>query len=104
MSVSLTVLYHQPADPAAFDKHYTEVHAPLASTMPGLQSYTVVRPGPGPDGTPPAYYLVATLSWASPEAMQAAMASPEGKAANEDLANFAQAGVAILVGEVEQVV
>ena len=104
MSVSLTVLYHPPADPAAFDKYYDEVHAPLASKMPDLQSYTIVRPGPGPDGSAPQYHLIATLTWPSGEAMQAAMASPEGKAANEDLANFAQAGVTILVGGVEQVV
>ncbi|GAA1861385.1 EthD family reductase [Pseudonocardia ailaonensis] len=104
MSVSLTVLYHQPADKAAFDKHYDEVHAPLASTMPDLQSYTVVRPGPGADGAAPEYHLIATLVWPSPAAMQAAMGSPEGKAGNADLANFAQAGTTILVGGVEQVV
>jgi uncharacterized protein (TIGR02118 family) len=104
VAVSLTVLYHHPADPGAFDEHYTEVHAPLAAKMPDLQSYTVVRPGPGPDGSAPAYHLIATLTWASPEAMQAAMASPEGQAGNADLATFAQAGVTILVGGVEQVV
>jgi uncharacterized protein (TIGR02118 family) len=102
VAVSLTVLYHHPADPAAFDKHYTEVHAPLAAKMPDLQSYTVTRPGPGPDGSAPAYYLAAVLTWPSPEAMQAAMASPEGRAGNADLANFAQAGTTVLVGGVEQ--
>jgi uncharacterized protein (TIGR02118 family) len=104
VSISLTVLYHQPADKEVFDKHYEEVHAPLAAKTPGLDSYTVVRPGPGPDGSAPAYHLVATLTYASPEAMQAAMASPEGQAANADLATFAQAGTTILVGGVQQVV
>lgn len=104
MAVSVTVLYHHPADVAAFDKHYTEVHAPLAAKLPDLQSYTVVRPGPGPDGSAPAYHLIANLTWPSPEAMQSAMGGPEGQATNADLANFAQAGTTFLIGGVEQVV
>ena len=43
----VTVLYNQPEDPAAFDEHYDGVHAPLAATIPGLERYTVSRPGPG---------------------------------------------------------
>ena len=52
----VTVLYNHPEDPARFDEHYDGVHAPLAATIPGLQRYTVTRPGPGPDGTLPPYY------------------------------------------------
>src|SRR5436309_3182572 len=37
----LTVLYNHPEDAAAFDKHYDEVHAPLANTLPGIRRYTV---------------------------------------------------------------
>ncbi len=33
--VKLTVLYGHPTDPAAFDRHYQEVHIPLARTMQG---------------------------------------------------------------------
>ncbi|MCW0215248.1 MAG: EthD family reductase [Pseudonocardia sp.] len=104
MTVSLTVLYNPPADPAAFDKHYDEVHAPLAAKIPNLESFTIVRPGPGPDGSAPPYHLVATLTFASPEVMAEAMASPEGKAGNEDLANFAMAGASMVVGELNVVV
>ena len=103
MSISLTVLYHQPADKAAFDKHYDEVHIPLAAKLPDLQSYTVVRPGPGEDGSDPQYHLVATLDFPSLEAMQASMGGPEGKAANADLGNFAQAGATLLIGQPQQV-
>ncbi|MCE3554911.1 EthD family reductase [Pseudonocardia sp. RS11V-5] len=104
MSISLTVLYNPPADPAAFDKHYDEVHAPLATKLPDLQSFTIVRPGPGPDGSAPQYHLIATLTWPSAEAMQGAMGGPQGKAAQDDLANFAQAGATMLVGEENRVV
>ena len=36
----LIVLYKKPADPAHFDKHFREVHAPLAQKMPGLRGYS----------------------------------------------------------------
>jgi uncharacterized protein (TIGR02118 family) len=42
-------------------------------------------------------HLIAELEFDSMEAIQAAMASPEGQAAAADLANFAQAGVTLLV-------
>ena len=43
----LTALYSHPEDPAAFDKHYREVHAVLAAKLPGLQKFTVNWPAPG---------------------------------------------------------
>ena len=94
----ITVLYAHPADVAAFDKHYDEVHAPLAAAIPGLQRYTVTRPVPGPDGSPPAHHLVAVLEFEDAAATAAGMGGPEGKAATDDLANFAQAGVTLLQG------
>jgi len=100
----LTVLYHHPEDRAAFDRHYDEVHAPLAAKMPGVLRYTVSRPGPGADGNPPAYHLVAVLNFESSEAMSASLGSPEGQAAVADLPNFAGAGVTMLTGEAEEVV
>lgn len=35
------VLYNHPENPEAFDRHYREVHAPLAAKAPGLKSYTM---------------------------------------------------------------
>ncbi|WP_250550009.1 EthD family reductase [Pseudonocardia sp. H11422] len=98
VSYQLTVIYNQPEDTAAFDKHYDEVHAPLATKIPGLQSFTISRPGPGPDGSPPPYHLVAVLTFESEEAFGAGMGSAEGQAAVDDLPNFAGAGVTILNG------
>jgi uncharacterized protein (TIGR02118 family) len=43
---------------------------------------------------------MAELYYASPEAMQKSLGSPEGKATTDDLANFATGGVKMLVGEV----
>lgn len=92
MSFQLIVCYKQPADPAAFDEHYAGVHVPLAKRLPGLRSYTLVRPGEDD------YHLVATLTWDDEPAFQAAMGSEAGKAAVADLPNFAGAGAVMLTG------
>jgi uncharacterized protein (TIGR02118 family) len=94
----VVVLYNHPEDPARFDEHYDGVHAPLAAAIPGLRRYTVTRPGPGPDGTPRPYHLVAVMEYESEAAYGATMAAPEGRAARADLANFATAGVTVLAG------
>lgn len=100
MTFQLTVLYHQPDDTAAFDSHYESTHAPLAAKMPGLRSYSVSRPGPDPDGSPAAEYLVATLQFDDAAAFGAGVGSEEGQAAVNDVANFATGGVTMLTGEV----
>lgn len=86
--VKLIVLYKRPADTAAFEKHYTEIHAPLAKKMPGLQRLEVSRCFGSPGGEP-RYYMAAELYFDSKEAMFAALGSPEGKAAAKDVMGFA---------------
>jgi uncharacterized protein (TIGR02118 family) len=98
----LTALYNPPEDPAAFDQHYDNVHADLAKKLPGLQRFTINRPGPDPDGNPPQFYFVAVLEWADENAFQQSIASPEGQAALADLPNFAGAGMTMLTGTVTQ--
>lgn len=100
----VTVLYNHPEDSAKFDEHYDGVHAPLAATIPGLQRYTVTRPGPGPDGTGPPYYLVAVMEYESEAAQRASMSTPEGSAVRADLANFAMAGATVMAGPAGSVV
>lgn len=92
----LTVCYGHPADPAAFDAHYTATHRPLAEKVPGLASFTARR-CESLDGSTPIYYLLAELAFASREALDAALASPEGQAAAADMANFADGGAAMFV-------
>jgi uncharacterized protein (TIGR02118 family) len=100
MVVRFTVLYSPAADSAAFHKYYVETHVPIAKKLPGLQEYTVSDGAiTGPDGTPAPYELVANLTFASRDAVRAALGSPEFAATGADLGNFAQAGVAILMYE-----
>ncbi len=95
----LLVMYHNPPDPAAFDKHYSGTHIPLAKRLPGLRSYKISRGPIASPGGPSAYHLIAELTFDSMVAIQAALGSPEGKAAVADLANFATAGVTISMYE-----
>ena len=93
----LVVQYNKPADAAAFDAYYFGTHVPLAKTIPGLRSYEV---NAGPIGTPQGpsgLHLIATLTFDSMEAIGAAFASKEGRATAADVANFAQAGVQMLM-------
>jgi len=93
----LIALYKKPTDAAAFDAYYLGTHVPKAKKVPGLKRYEVSA---GPVGTPQgasAYHLVAILGFDSADALQRGMGSPEGQAAAGDLANFAQAGVDLLI-------
>lgn len=95
----LLVLYNKPADPAAFDRYYHEVHIPIANKIPGLRSCEI---SDGPvaalaGGSTP--HLVAVLKFDSMADLNAALVSPEGQDAAADLANFASGGATLLMYE-----
>ena len=98
----LVVEYGQPTDPAAFDRHYRDVHIGLAQAIPGLQRFTVGHGAPL-DPTQPHPYLVAELDFESAEAMGAGMTSAAGAAAGADVANFATGGATMVSFDVEDV-
>ena len=99
----LVALYKKPQDAAAFDRHYFSTHVPLAKTVPGLRSYEVST-GPVASGTGESpYHLVALLGFDSLAAIQQALGTPEGQATAGDLANFAQAGVELLMFDTKEV-
>lgn len=82
-SARLIVLWEAPSDPAAFEKHYREVHIPLGRTLPGLRRYTLSREVSAVRGAP--YFLMAELEWDSMDELRAAFASPEGRATAADV-------------------
>jgi uncharacterized protein (TIGR02118 family) len=97
----LVVSYGQPEDPAAFDAHYRDTHAPLALAQPGVVRFTFghARSLDPSQETP---YLVAELDFDSEHAMGESMATPEGRAAGKDIANFATGGVTFVHFDVQQ--
>jgi uncharacterized protein (TIGR02118 family) len=75
----MIAIYKTPKDPAAFDKHYFEVHIPLAKKLPGLIKYDVGRsPIISPTGHSDTY-CIGTLHFESMDAIKIAFASPEGQ-------------------------
>ena len=102
MPVDIIVLYDTPADPGAFDRHFRGVHVPLVRTIPGVLEFETSS-GPIAVEGGAACHQMARLRFASHEALQAALDSEPGHAARADLANFAQAGVALITVDVETV-
>ena len=99
----LLVMYSKPADPAAFDAYYFGKHVPLAKTIPGLRSYEVNAGSVAAPQGPSPYYLIATLTFDSMATIGAAFASKEGQATAADVANFAQAGVQMVMFVTQEV-
>jgi len=86
--VKLVALYKKPADIGAFEKHYQEIHTPLAKKMPGLRKLEVSRMTGSPGGEAK-FYMMAEMYFDSKDALMAALGSPEGKAAGKDVMGFA---------------
>ncbi len=99
--IKLTVLYGHPTDAAAFEDYYSNTHTPIALTMKGHSKLELTKFISAPDGTQAAYHRMAEFWFATPEAMQATMGSPEGQATAGDIPNFATGGVTLIVGSVE---
>lgn len=95
----LFAIYQQPKDSTAFDAYYFGTHVPLAKTIPGLKSYEVTRGDVMGMAGKHGVYLVAMLEFDSMEAIGMAMSSAQGQATAADLANFASAGVDVMMGE-----
>lgn len=98
--VKLVALYKHPENKEAFDEHYFHVHSPLAEKMPGLQKLEVTRYVGAPMGGEAKYYLQAEMVFEDRKALDAAMASEEGRAAAKDLMGFAGKLVTMMIGEV----
>ena len=98
--VKLVALYKKPADPEAFEKHYNEVHAPLARKMPGLNKLEVSHMTGSPGGEPK-FYMMAELYFENKGAMMAALGSDEGKAAAKDVMGFAGDLVHMMFADVD---
>lgn len=86
MTARFLAVYERPADSEEFDRHYRQVHIPLARRLPGLRQYTLSRHVVAVRGAP--YYLVAELDWDTMPELQAAFASPEGVATAADAARL----------------
>jgi len=97
--IKLVALYRKPRDTDEFDKHYDTVHVPLIKRYPGLRKLEITRLTAALLGEAK-YYLMAEMYFDSRDAMDAALASPEGKTVAKDLMRFAAEIVTVFHGEV----
>ena len=100
--IKLTVLYNTPADKEKFNNYYFGTHVPLAMKLPNMVKAEVSLVSGSLDGGTPPYHLIAELYYPDQAALMASLGSPEGQATAGDVANFAQAGVTMLVSEVAE--
>jgi uncharacterized protein (TIGR02118 family) len=96
--VRLIALYSQPEDPEAFDAHYRDVHAPIVARYPKIRGTRLTKPD-GIGGRPPAFYLMAEMSFDSRADLDEALASDAGRDSGRDLRNFATAGVSLFIAD-----
>ena len=85
----MLVIYRTPEDVEAFDRHYFDIHVPLAKKIPGLRKYEVSH---GPIATPVGasdFHRIGTLYFDDLAAIEKAFASAEGRAAGADRRIFA---------------
>ncbi len=96
------VLYPTPRDVSAFEKAYTQDHAPMVTpqTFQGMTKFVASKVLGTPDGSPPPFYRIAELHFPSMEALQAAAASPSAQPAIAHAVSISSGGKPIfLVGE-----
>jgi uncharacterized protein (TIGR02118 family) len=77
----MVVIYRTPKNVESFDRHYFEIHVPLAKKIPGLRKYEV---SDGPIATPVGtsnVHRIGTLHFDDLAAIEKAFASAEGQAA-----------------------
>ena len=80
----MIAIYKTPENTEAFDKHYYEIHVPLAKKLPGLIKYAVSKSPIISTTGDDDIYLIGTLHFESLDAIKTAFASPEGQACAAD--------------------
>src|SRR5947199_2759909 len=73
----LVVLYPSPREVKAFERAYTQDHAPMVTpqTFKGIKRFVASKVVGTPDGSAPPFYRIAELHFPSMQALQAAAAS-----------------------------
>ncbi len=87
--VKFVAIYKQPADKAAFDKHFDEIHAPLCDQVPNLLAMEVTRFTGTPRGESD-IYLMAEMYFADKATMMDSLMSEAGAATAKDARAFAK--------------
>jgi uncharacterized protein (TIGR02118 family) len=74
----------EPEDVEAFERHYAEVHVPLAASIPGVRKVVLTRTADALGDEPSPLHRITELWFDDEEALAVAAASPEGQATIAD--------------------
>src|SRR5262245_936534 len=104
---TLTAIFRAPENKEEFEKHYREVHQPLAAKQEGLRKMEVTWVDkmltPGNDTLANAPHIICTMYYENAEAFNASMKGPNTRAAGKDLMAFAGPLVSMIVGQTEEI-
>jgi uncharacterized protein (TIGR02118 family) len=95
----LVVLYPTPRDVSAFERAYTQDHAPMVTPQAfgGLKKFVASKVVGTADGSPAPFYRIAELHFASMEALKAAAASPGAQKAVAHAVSISSGGSPIIL-------
>ncbi|MEH7224440.1 EthD family reductase [Bacillus sp. JJ1566] len=85
----MIIMYEEPKDKEAFDKHYFNLHVPLGRKIPNILKDSVHRVIDS-QNTNLNLYLVTVLEFENMEKLTEAFASPEAREAEADGPNLFQ--------------
>lgn len=93
----MVVIYRTPKNVEAFDRHYFEIHVPLAKKIPGLRKYEVSDGLIATPGGTCDVHRIGTLYFDDLAAINKGFVSAEGQAAGKDRRQFAPDGSGVEV-------
>ena len=102
MTLKITVIYDNPADPAAFETGYLD-QVSLAQKLPGIQQLQSAKVAPKEDGSSTPAYRLLDLYFADYDAASAAVTTEEAGAFFQSVFTLATGGVRIVFAGVEEI-
>lgn len=94
-----------PKDVDAFEEHYTQTHAPLATRVPHLRKLVTTRTSEGLEGGEPAFYRVAEMVFDSKEQMEESTHSQPWQELRADAGTLIQrfgVGMTVAIGSEQE--
>ena len=100
----LVVLYPYPTDVAEFERLYAQEHVPMvnAEALNGLTKFVATKIVATADGSPPPFYRMAELHFASMDALQAAAGSEGAQKAVAHAVSISSGGKPLFLVAEEQ--
>jgi uncharacterized protein (TIGR02118 family) len=95
----LIVLYPSPRDASAFERAYTQDHAPMVTpqSFKGLKKFVASKVVGTPDGSAAPFARIAELHFASMEDLKAAAASPSAQKVVAHAVSISSGGMPIIL-------